>query len=304
MKKIVFFGTSEFSKEILKKLKEHFEILAVVTQPDRPVGRKQEILESPVSKEAGLSNIRVLKPENLKEISSLEQLKNLPKADVFVVVAYGQIIPKKVLDLAPAINIHGSVLPKYRGASPIQAALLNGETETGVSIMLMDEKMDHGPILKIETLKIKPEDTFFELEGKLLELAKNMIVPLLNDFLKGKLKPQEQDHGQATFCKVIKKENGCINWNDRSGEIFNKYRAYIKWPGIWTVFEGKVLKIKKILPSTIKADPGLVLKDGSKVLIGTAEGSLELLEIQLEGKKENSISDFLRGHQNFINTKL
>ncbi len=304
MKKIVFFGTSNFSREILKTLKQHFEVLAVVTQPDRPVGRKQEITESPVSKQARELNIPVLKPESLKDDSSLKELQVLPKADLLIVVAYGQIIPKAVLDLAPAINIHGSILPKYRGASPIHSSLLSGETETGISIMLMDEKMDHGPVLKIEKVKIEPEDTFIELEQKLCELAKTLIIPTANDFLEGRIQPQEQDHSKATFCKTISKEDGRIDWNTNVAEVFNKYRAYIQWPGVWTTFEGKILKIKKCLPNTIKTTAGVVSLNGEKILVGCLDASLELLEVQLEGKNPTTASDFLRGHPNFVNTKL
>lgn len=304
MKKIIFFGTSEFSKEILKTLESNFEVLAVVTQPDRAVGRKQEITESAVSKEAHSLKIPVLKPESLKDASALNELQALPKADLFIVVAYGQIIPKAVLDLAPAINIHGSVLPKYRGASPIHAALLSGETETGISIMLMDEKMDHGPILKIEKVKIEESDTFIELEKKLLALAKTLIIPTANDFLEGKIKGQEQDHSKATFCKTISKEDGRIDWNTNASEIFNKYRAYIQWPGLWTLFDGKILKVRKCLPNTTKTTAGVVSKDGEKIVVGCLDTSLELLEVQLEGKNPTAASDFLRGHPNFVNTKL
>ena len=286
MNKIVFFGTSEFSKEILKTLESNFEVLAVVTQPDRPVGRKQEITESPVSKEAHSLNIPALKPESLKDASALNELQELPKADLFVVVAYGQIIPQKVLDLAPAINIHGSVLPKYRGASPIHAALLSGESETGISIMLMDEKMDHGPVLKIEKVKIEPTDTFIELEQKLCTLAKTLIIETANDFLEGKIEPQEQEHSKATFCKTISKEDGRIDWNTNVSEIFNKYRAYVQWPGLWTLFDGKILKIKKCLPNENKTTMGVVSKDGEKIVVGCQDASLE------------------RGHPNFVNIKL
>ena len=228
----------------------------------------------------------------------------LPKADLLIVVAYGQIIPKAVLDLAPAINIHGSILPKYRGASPIHSSLLSGETETGISIMLMDEKMDHGPVLKIEKVKIEPEDTFIELEQKLCELAKTLIIPTANDFLEGRIQPQEQDHSKATFCKTISKEDGRIDWNTNVAEVFNKYRAYIQWPGVWTTFEGKILKIKKCLPNTIKTTAGVVSLNGEKILVGCLDASLELLEVQLEGKNPTTASDFLRGHPNFVNTKL
>ncbi|MEK7652123.1 MAG: methionyl-tRNA formyltransferase [Patescibacteria group bacterium] len=305
MKKIVFFGTSEFSKEILKTLKESFEILAVVTQPDRPVGRKQEITESVVSKEARSLNVPIFKPENLKEPYAFNELKALPKADAFLVVAYGHIIPKGILDLATPINIHGSLLPKFRGASPIQSAILSGETETGITIMLMDEKMDHGPILKMESVKIQPEDTFKELEQKLCSLAKEMIVPTINGFLEGKLKPIAQNHSEASFCQTITKEDGKIDWNTDVKDIYNKYRAFIQWPGIWSSFDSKILKIKKCLVSEIKdIEPGMVFKQGEKIFVGCTNGSLELLELQLEGKNPTTILDFVRGYPKFVNTKL
>ncbi|MHB8871552.1 MAG: methionyl-tRNA formyltransferase [Candidatus Doudnabacteria bacterium] len=305
MKKIVFFGTSEFSKEILKTLKENFEILAVVTQPDRPVGRKQEITESVVSKEARSLNVPIFKPENLKEPSAFNELKALPKADAFVVVAYGHIIPKGILDLATPINIHGSLLPKFRGASPIQSAILSGETQTGITIMLMDEKMDHGPVLKMETVSIGPQDTFRELEQKLCSLAKEMIVPTINDYLDAKLKPVEQNHSEASFCQTITKEDGKVDWNTDIKDVFNKYRAFIQWPGIWTTFDGKILKILKCSASSVKAsEPGMVFEQDGKVFVGCTNGSLEILELQLEGKNPTTISDFVRGYPKFVNTKL
>jgi methionyl-tRNA formyltransferase len=305
--RITFFGTSKFSADILSSLKANFNIVAVVTQPDKPVGRKQEITPSPVAELAGTLNIPVLKPNTLKSSEAFEQIKAL-NSDLFVVVAYGKIIPQNILDLAAKgpINIHGSLLPKYRGASPIHAALLNGEKETGITIMLMDSEMDHGPILLMRALDIAPDDTFIELEDKMSVLAQDLINEAIPKYLSGELKPQEQNHSEATFTKIIAKEDGKIDWNNKAEDIYNKYRAYVVWPGIWTTFNGKVFKIKKcgLSPHQTDIPAGTVFEKDGSVLVQTGSGSLELIEVQVEGKNPVVVKDFILGNKDFLGSKL
>lgn len=305
--KIVFFGTTEFSASILETLSKDFEIAAAVTQADKPVGRKQEVQESPVSVLAKKHNFPLEKPTTLKEPEFIEKVRSY-KPDLFVVVAYGKIIPQEILNLPAkgAINIHGSLLPKYRGASPIHSALLHGDTETGITIMLMDEKMDHGPILAMDAVQIDSNDMFEDLEKKLLNLANKMIAPTINDFLSNKIVAKEQDHDQATFCKIILKEDGKIDWNKPAEEIFNLYRAYSKWPGVWTMWNGEKIKLIKISVENEESnlEPGSLFQKDGNTLVQTAKGSIKILQLQQEGKKNMSIEDFLRGHKDFTSSKL
>ncbi len=304
--KIVFFGTSHFSAAILGHLVSDTtnQVVAVITQPDKPVGRKQELTESPVALMAGSLALTTMKPLTLKNEEIASSLRDL-SPEVYVVVAYGKIIPEKILaipSIAP-INIHLSLLPKYRGASPIQKAIQNDEKETGVTTMIMDKDIDHGPMLFKKAVSILPQDTLVEVESNLLEVAKELITETLLN-IKG-IRPIAQEHGQATFTKIITKADGEVAWNSSAQEIYNQYRALIVWPGIWTTYNGKLLKIKKCQPvlSTTLA-PGLVGLVEEKVLVGTKLGSLELLEVQIEGKTRVGVQDFLKGHQDFIGSKL
>ncbi len=302
---IIFFGTSSFSAGILEEIflgKTH-TITAVVTQPDKPVGRKQELTPSPVAIKATELGITTLKPTTLKAVEFEAELRNF-NCDFFVVVAYGKIIPANILNipLKAPLNIHGSLLPKYRGSSPIQNAIFNGETETGITTMIMDEQMDHGPMLLKDTITIAPDDTFVEVEGKLLEVAKTLISKTISQF--EEITPEDQDHSQATFTKIITKEDGKIDWSKTAQEIYNQYRAYIIWPGVWTTWNGKILKIKKCRWNSATNTEALVYQDQDKIFIGTPNGSLELLEVQLEGKNTTAISDYVKGYQDFIGSKL
>jgi methionyl-tRNA formyltransferase len=305
--KILFFGTSEFSKKILKNLLKEYSIVGVITQPDKPVGRRQEVTSSPVAVFAEENNLQVFKFTNLKSAEAFETVKKIA-TDLFVVVAYGKIIPKEILDLAGsgAINIHGSVLPKYRGTSPIHGVLLNNESETGITIMLMDEEMDHGPILKTRSLNIAPDDTFSVLEEKLVNLASSLILEVIPEYLSGNLPPIAQDHETASFTKIIVKDDGKIDWKKSVQDIYNQYRAYEIWPGIWTIYEGKNFKIKKCRLSLENgaAEPGIIWSKDDLTFVQCRIGSLELLEVQPEGKNSVNINDFLRGHKSFVGSRL
>jgi len=259
--KFIFFGSSEFSVIILKHLIEAGYLpLAIVTAPDQPVGRKQILTPTPVKILALEKNIPILQPKKLDDdfynnvLNSLRQLadqgNDKKEVDLFIVASYGKIIPKNILDLSKfgSLNVHPSLLPKYRGASPIQAALLNGEKKTGITIMLMDEKIDHGPILSSAKYPISETENFLTLHNRLAELGAKLLIATMPNFLAGKIKPIEQNHKVATFCKIIKKEEGEINWQKSAEEIYNQWRAYADWPGVYSqlAVNNKQLTIKFI----------------------------------------------------------
>lgn len=310
MEKLIFFGTTTFSVKILRELQKKFEVVLVISQPDKPVGRKQVLSPSPVSIFAKENKLEVIKPSSLKEFEVLEKIKSA-SADIFLVVAYGKIIPKAILTLAKraALNIHGSILPKYRGASPIQAVLQKGDKSTGVTLMVMDAEMDHGPTLSVAMLQIDQNEVFEQLEARLALLASENINIWINEFILGKIKPQEQNHSQATFTKIIKKSDGLIDWNLPAGQIYNDYRAYHQWPGIYTFFADKMLKIKKCRLFTQQLSVsnlpvGSVIKFSDNYLVACGEGLLQIEEVQIEGKNQLSITDFVRGQNNFVNSVL
>lgn len=309
--RIAFFGTSRFSAEILAALKD-FEIVLVVTQQDKPVGRKQEIQETPVAQMARSLGIKdIFKPVSLKNQEAVQFISNA-KPDIFVVVSYGKIIPKDILDIVPdrAINIHGSLLPKYRGASPIHAAILNGETETGITIMLMDELLDHGPILEMKSVPIEPDETFVEVEEKLLILAQQMIVEAIPKYLQGNLKPEPQNHDLATTCGVISKEDGKIDWNKSAKSIYDKYRAYIVWPGIWTNWNGKYIKISQCklptddLVGISGLETGTVFQKDQDYFVQCGNGVLQILEVHMQDRAKVAVKFFVLGQPKFVGSRL
>lgn len=307
MTKLIFFGTQHFGAGMLAALIKSaaYEIVAVVTQPDRPIGRGQEVEFSPVKKLALDSGITtILQPESLKTFTGL------PAADVAVVCQYGLIIPQAILDVPTkgTINVHTSLLPKYRGASPIQAALLNGETETGVTIMLMDAKMDHGPILAAEPVAIDPDDTYPTLSARMMPVAQRLLTNTLEAWLAGTITATEQNHAAATVCGLLSRDDGQLNFaaTTSAGELYNRYRGTYPWPGIWTTWEGKRLKLLKVALVVDDTDhAGVVRITPDKKLIITGKiGSLEVLELQLEGKKPMTAEQFIAGHRSIDGVTL
>lgn len=311
--KIIFFGSSSFSSAILETILKKYNVAAVVTQPERIAGRNKEIVQTAVSETASKRGLLTFKPEVLKDQRFRESLAAVG-SDMFVVLAYGKIIPKDILNLAKkgAINIHPSLLPKYRGPSPIHAVLLNGDAQTGVSIILMDEQMDHGPVLIQRAIPIAVQDKFPELEAKLCKLSQEMIIEALDRLVTGSIQPKEQNHADATFCKIITKEDGKIDWSETKDKIYNKFRAFVLWPGIWTTWSGKILKITNCAPSAIAlgnpregiSPPGTVRIGSGKILMSCSNGSLEILELQLEGRRRMQAQEFLNGHADIIGARL
>ncbi len=302
--KIIFFGTSEFAIPALQKLHESdFEIVAVITQPDKPAGRKQKPLPSPVKTWALERGLKVQQPLSL-------EIRNLKTeiSDVGVVASYGKIIPKSLLSWPKhgILNLHPSLLPKYRGPSPIHAAILNGDAETGISIIKLDEEMDHGDIVATITYNLKSKTYYKELHDELAKLGAELIVKILPDYVSGKIKPAPQDHSKATFTKIITKDDARIDWSKSVQEIERQIRAYHIWPVAWTTLSGKRLKIYKATsfppPQPLGGEggevAGMVIAEDNKASVHTGSGILQIFELQLEGGKILPASEFIKGHRN------
>jgi methionyl-tRNA formyltransferase len=299
--RIVFFGTPEFAVPSLKILAQvkGIEILSVVTQPDKAVGRKQEMTFPDVKKAALELKLPIIQPRTKKELE--EALKDI-KADFFIVIAYGMILTEKILNMPKygVINVHASLLPKYRGASPIQECLLNGDKETGISIMKISKGMDEGDIFLIKRVPIENEDTTTTLFSK-LAVTSSVILPLvLSDIVKGILSPLPQNNQKATYCRKIEKEDGKINWNKTAEEIKNMIRAYTPWPNVYTELSGKKIKILEAEISKDDLPPGKIALENNIIKIGTKKGSLIPKKIQLEGKSPMDIKNFLNGYKSLL----
>jgi len=298
----VFFGTHTFATTILQTLIEDAEINVslVITQPDKPVGRNKVLTPPPVKILAKQYDIPVAQPESLKQYELPEGL------DIGVTAQYGLLVPKHVLD-APThsiLNVHTSLLPKYRGASPIQSALIAGETETGVTIMKMDVGLDTGPILMQKTLQIDPDDTYPILDQKLAVLAAPMIVVAMKGYIAGTCMPQEQDSTQVSHCTQFSRDDGKIDWSRTTADIYNQYRGLSPWPGIWTMLDSKRLKLLKVVPSTTVVPTGTILYSEDRIHIGTSDGSIEVIDIQIEGKPPMSASQFVQGYRQYDSAML
>lgn len=313
-------GTPDFSVPVLNSLIKGSNVIAVVTQPDKRVGRKQEITQSPVKKVALEHKIEVLQPEKIKgNAEFIKRVKDL-NPDLIVVVAYGFILPQEILDISKygVINIHASLLPKYRGASPIQSAILNGDKETGVTIMLIDDKMDTGPLLAQRTITINNNDNFERLHDKLAQLGATLLLEALPKYISGEIKPVAQKDSEATYCKILTKEDGKIDWHKSAEEIERQVRAFTPWPGAWTVWNNKSFKVIKAVvyastkPVLSEAEGlsmttgkvGEVFKINEGLSIACGKDALEILELQLEGKKPMSAKEFLNGYSGIIGAQL
>ena len=300
-------GTPDFSNRVLLDLiKDKYNIISVYTQPDKKVGRKQTIEKSPIKITAENKSIPVFQPIKLKE--EIENIKN-QKPDLIIVAAYGKIIPQEILDIPrlKCINIHPSLLPKYRGASPMQNTLLNGEKETGTTIMLMSQAVDAGDILTQIKIPVKPKEKLPEFSTRLSSLSSKLLIKILPDWINGQIQPTEQKDFDATFCQMLNKEDGKIDWNKSAESIFNHYRAFYPWPGIFTFWNGQRLKISEIDFSEenfSENEIGIVFSSNEKTFVKTGKGSIELKRVQLEGKKEVEIKNFINGYPQFVKSML
>lgn len=297
--KIIYMGTPDFAVGPLKALiKAGHEVCAVVTQPDRQKGRGKEMAPSPVKECALEYGLPVLTPVKIKEKESVEELKKYP-ADIFVVAAFGQLLSEEILNMPKygCVNIHASLLPKYRGAAPIQWSIIDGEKETGVTIMQMDKGLDTGDILFQKKVPITKEETGASLFDKLAKAGAELIVEALAKIERGEVNPVKQDDNNSCYAKMLTKSVGKIDWNKSAVEIERLVRGLNSWPSAYTEYKGKQLKVWKaeVLPH-IDGRPGSITKvTRDAVVVCTGDGALSLLEIQLEGKKRMSTKEFLLG---------
>ena len=293
MKKILFMGTPDYAQKILQTIlqQKEFEVVAVFTQMDKPVGRKKILTPPAVKTLAQEHNIKVYQPKSLQSDQAIADVLAIG-CDFIVVAAYGQILPKEILKHAPCINLHASVLPKYRGASPIQQALLNGDTTTGVTAMLMDEGLDTGDILAIKECVIEPDETAVELFEKLTQIAAVLSVEVLENFTK--LTPQPQDDTQASYCKKITKADGQVEFVNAQS-LYNTYRAFTPWPGVFLPSGLKLKKMQLHQKEGMYAKGEILECTKEYAIIGTAKGSIKLFRVQPQSKKEMDIYSYING---------
>jgi len=296
--KIIFFGTPEFANPFLKVLNggKNIEVLAVVTQEDKKVGRKRELKAPAVKIMAEKLGIKVFQPQSQKGLKEIDILK---EADFFVVIAFGMILDKEILKIPKkaAINVHASLLPKYRGASPIHAALINGDTETGISIMKMNEKLDQGAVYFIKRIKIDEDDNLEKLNKNLSTQGSQILQSVLEDVFNEELSLIDQDDKKSTYCRKIKKEDGEIKKTYSAKKILDMIRALYPWPGVYVKIKGKKLKIINAKISDKKLESGSFLIENQELLIGTKTFAIKLLRVQMEGKKETDVKNFLNGYR-------
>ncbi|MCL4263322.1 MAG: methionyl-tRNA formyltransferase [Anaerolineae bacterium] len=308
MHKVVFMGTPDFAVPGLQALIETQHVVGVVTQPDKPAGRGNQLRPSPVKLVAEAANIPVYQPKSLKSEEAAAPLHDW-QPDVIVVAAFGQILRPHVLALPPhgCLNVHASLLPRWRGASPIQHALLAGDAQTGVCLMQMDVGLDTGPVYVCETTPIAAADTAVTLHDRLANLGAALLRQHLSAILSGQLLPMPQDDSHSTYAPMIKKEDGRLDWQQNSDQLDRHIRAMTPWPGAFTVWQGQVLKILRAgvadgrLPT---GSPGQVVEVNGRVVVLSGTGGIQLLEVQLAGKKAMSVAEFLRGHPNFMGSEL
>jgi methionyl-tRNA formyltransferase len=296
--RVVFLGTPAFAVPSLERLAARHLVAAVVTQPDRPRGRGRESAPPPVKESAVRLGLPVYQPERVRRPEAVEYLRSLA-AEIMVVVGYGQIIPQAVIDLAPRgiVNVHASLLPKYRGAAPIQWAIVNGETVTGVTTMQIDAGLDTGDILFKAETAIEPEENAIELSERLGELGAHLLVLTLRGLEAGSITPVKQNPAQATYAPILNKEDGLIDWRDNARDIHNRVRGFQPWPGAYTHFRGQILHIwKSSWSGSLSGSPGQFVKLKPPI-VSCGAGSLELVEVQLEGRKRMSGSDFANGQR-------
>lgn len=309
--KIIFFGTSEFAVPALAALKKSGDTPAVVvTSPDRPSGRGMQLSSSPVKEFVKDWWLNILQPEKIDD-DFIKIISDI-KPEIGIVAAYGKILPKKLIDIFPKgiLNIHPSLLPKYRGSSPIENTILAGEENaTGVSIILLDEKMDHGPVLKQKFLAnsaYKPDEkiavSYAVLHDALAKFGAELLSETLPEWVSGNIVPEPQDESTATFTKLIKKEDGKIDWNQSAGFIERMTRAYERWPGTYADFNGNILKIKKveIVDRNLALQPGTVFEKDGFPVVACAERAVKLLIVQPESKNEMPGDAYLRGHREIL----
>ncbi len=298
MTKLIFMGTPDFSAAVLKGLLDdsNYDVLAVVTQPDRAVGRKKEIKMTPVKEVALAHNLPVYQPEKMPGSEEMAELMTLG-ADGIVTAAFGQFLPTKLLDSVDfAVNVHASLLPKYRGGAPIHYAIINGEEEAGVTIMEMVKKMDAGDMIAKASTPITDDDNVGTMFEKLAVIGRDLLLKTLPDYIAGNIKPEPQDESKATFSPNITPEEERIDWNKSARDVFNHIRGLSPWPVAHTFLDGKRFKIYEATLAEGHGKPGEIIEKGKKSLVvATGDGAISLKTVQPAGKPCMNIGDFLNG---------
>jgi len=300
--RIVFMGTPDFAVPSLEALlKSDDEVVGVVTQPDRPKGRGQDVIPSPVKVVCQREGIPVLQPLKMKDPAFLDALRRWGP-DVIAVTAFGRILPPVILSLPPhgCINVHGSLLPKYRGAGPVQWAIIRGERETGITTMFMAEGMDTGDMLLRETVEIRPDDTAGTLAPRLADVGGRLLVETLRRLKAGTLTPERQDDAQATMAPLLKKEDGLIDWTLSAVEIANRVRGLSPWPGAYTFVNGERWTLWRVQASdeSTRATPGIVTKVAKDRLeVATGGGTIHIIDIQPSNSRRMTMAQYLVGHR-------
>lgn len=298
--KIIFMGTPEFAVPSLKALTDsRHEVICVICQPDKPSGRGKKLTSPPVKELALKNSLRIEQPSDIKHNKFHKLIKDL-SPDMICVVAYGKIIPENILEIPKygCINVHASLLPKYRGAAPVNWAIINGEQITGVTTMMMDKGMDTGDILLQEETTINDSETSVELVGRLSKMGADLLIKTIEQIENNSIQPRKQDNRKASYAPIMKKELGLIDWKKEAVPIRNLIRGTQPWPGAYTMIDGKTLKIFRADISDAEGKPGIILKSDDGILrVGTGSNALDISELQLEGSKRMRVEDFLRGRK-------
>src|SRR6478672_4090812 len=300
--RIVFIGTGEIGVPTLRALlnSEH-EVVGVVTQPDKRVGREQRIEPPPIKKEIAKTRIPILQPARIKDQQATKEIHDLAP-DVIVVVAYGQILPRDVLEIPrlACLNLHASLLPRWRGAAPIQAAIAAGDSETGITVMYMDEGLDTGDIVLQRNIEMLPNETGGSLHDRLAQIAPGTLLESLRLLAAGNAPRVSQDNARATYAPKLKREHGQIDWSESAEAIERKIRAYNPWPGAFIKLGRQNLKIFSASVVDLNGQPGEISRSDKELIVATGKGALSLAEIQLEGKRRMTAAEFLRGYATLL----
>jgi methionyl-tRNA formyltransferase len=297
--RILFIGTGDIGMPTLQALlKSEHEIVGVVTQPDKPVGRAQTIEPPPIKKALAATKIRVLQPARIKDRQAIEEIHALTP-DVIVVMAYGQILPSDILEIPKitCLNLHASLLPRWRGAAPIQAAIAADDRNTGITVMYMNEGLDTGDILLQRAIDIEPTDTGGSLHDRLAKFAPETLLESLELLENGRAPRMPQHDALATYASKLKREDGKIDWTNPADAIERKIRAFDPWPGAFMKYDGQNLKIFSATILALRGTPGEILQSEKELVIAAGEGALSLGQVQLEGKRRMTAAEFLRGHR-------
>ncbi|MDD5109638.1 MAG: methionyl-tRNA formyltransferase [Patescibacteria group bacterium] len=303
--RVVYFGTPDFAVPTLEAVTQQVDVVAVVTQPDRPAGRNRQISPSPVKRCAERLAYPLLQPDRLREI--IPALTAM-RPTLGILFAYGKMIPAELLGVFPKgiLNLHPSLLPRYRGPSPVTQAILDGQKRTGVTIIRLDAQLDHGPIVGQAETEIEPGETAPQLLSRLADIGTKTLLNLLPEYAAGRLSPAPQDERAATITRTVRRDDGRIDWQKSADTIERLSRAYFPWPGVFTTWQGKRLIIEgiKIIPHITTTTPGTILRVGDAVAVACGQHAITLRAVQVEGKTSLPVGDFLRGHAGFIGSVL